>query len=192
MRKILVTALAAAVLVVLFASALGTAALWRAEAQLEPGTITTGNLSLAVGDGVASEQSFVFSSLETSVLAPGGFVQAPLTISNTGTTALTYSLAGASSVTTAPDAADTELAAAVVLSIHVTAQPADCTVDSPSSQEALYQGPLSAQAAFEQGRQLASGATESACVRVELPAGAPQGASGGSIELQLGWRGDQL
>lgn len=192
MRKILVTAVAAAVLVVLFASAQGTVALWRAEAQLEPGTLTTGTLSLAVGDGVTTEQSFEFSSLDTSVLAPGGFVQAPLTISNTGTTALTYNLAGASSVTTASGAADTALAAAVVLSMHVTAEPEACTVGSPSVGDALYQGPLSAAAAFVSGRKLAAGATEILCLRVALPMNVDPAAAGGSIELQLGWRGDQL
>ncbi|MEV8143320.1 hypothetical protein [Specibacter sp. NPDC078709] len=192
MRKILVTALAAAVFVVLFASAQGTAALWRAEAQLEPGAITTGTLSLAAGDGVTNEQNFGFSSLNTSVLAPGGFVQAPLTISNTGTTALTYTLAGAHSVTTAPSAADTELAGAVVLSIHGTAEAAVCTADSPSAGVELYQGSLSAGAAFAQGRELAPDATETLCVRVALPEKVEPIAAGGSIELQLGWRGDQL
>ena len=191
MRKILVTAIAAAVLVVLFASAQGTAALWRAEAQLEPGIVTTGTLSLAVGDGVTTEQSYDFSSLNTSVLAPGGFVQAPLTISNIGTAALTYNLAGASSVTTASGAADTALAAAVVLSMHVTAEPEACAAGSPSVGDALYQGPLSAAAAFVSGRGLAPGAAETLCVRVALPANVAPEAAGGSIELQLGWRGDQ-
>ncbi|AIY03644.1 hypothetical protein ART_4045 [Arthrobacter sp. PAMC 25486] len=191
MRKILLAAMAAAVLAVLFASAQGTAALWRAEGTLKPGSITTGSLSLAVGDGTSTSEDFAFEDLNTSTLAPGGFVQAPLTISNTGTTALGYSLAGATSATTAPGVADTELIDAVELSVHVTHDSAACGENLPSTGEILYVGPLNGTVASA-GRSLEPAASETLCIQVALPTEAPQEAAGGKLQLVLSWSGDQL
>ena len=190
MRKILFSTLAAAVLVVLFASAQGTAALWRAEGTLNAGTITTGSLSLAVGDGTFTSGDFVFKDLNVSALGPGGFVQAPLTIGNTGTTGLSYNLGGATSATTPQSAADAALAAAVVLSVHAT-DDSGCEKAAPIVGELLYEGSL-ADAAFAQARGLAAADSETLCVRVSLPADAPQKAAGGKLQLVLSWRGDQL
>lgn len=196
MTKPLKAAIAAAVLLVLFMSAQGTAALWRAEEQLEPGTIKTGTLSLAAGNGTDSSQTYVFSELATSTLAPGGFVQAPLTISNTGTADLRYTLSGAITATPTPGAADVALAAAVELSMHSVADAAECGVDMPSPGDALYQGPLGAAAAFAAPRNLAAGvpgsASEIMCVRVALPNNAPQTAAGGTLELQLSFTAEQF
>lgn len=191
MRKILLAAVVAAVCVVLFSSAQGTAALWSAQKHLSPGTLTTGSLSLAVGDGAGVSQNYEFVGLDTALLQPGGSVQAPLTVANTGTTPLAYSLAGAAPATTAPSGADAALAAAVVLSIHTTADPAACTGGAPSPVQALYEGALSASVAFEAGRRLPAGAAETLCVRVELPANTDQAAAGGSLHLVLSWRGEQ-
>lgn len=190
MRKILLSALAAAVLVVLFASAQGTAALWRVEGTLNPGTITTGRLSLAVGTEASTVQDFAFAALDTSTLAPGGFVQAPLTISNTGTTDLGYSLSGAAPATTPQGAADAALAAAVELAVHAIAGSAACTDGVASPGMPLYEGPLSA-AGFGTTRELLAEATETLCIRVALPANAPHAAAGGTFQLVLFWRGDQ-
>lgn len=191
MRKILATAIVAAVLVVLFASAQGTAALWRAEERINPGTITTGSLSLAAGDRTSRSKDFVFEGLNTLTLAPGGFVQAPLTISNIGTTTLGYSLVGAASATTPQTAADAALAAAVVLSVHATDDSAACEADVSSPEPSLYEGSL-AGAAFAQASDLQPAEGELLCVRVALPANAPPNAAGGKMTLVLSWRGDQL
>ncbi|WP_104108832.1 hypothetical protein [Arthrobacter sp. N199823] len=190
MRKILMSAVAAAVLVVLFASAQGTAALWRAEETLKPGTITTGTLSLAVGNGSWASADFPFEALDTQTLGPGRFVQAPLTISNTGTTTLGYSLVGAASATTPQSAADAALAAAVVLSVHVTDDSAACAADASSPDPSLYEGSL-AGAAFAEAGDLQPGEGELLCVRVALPANASPDAAGGKLQLVLTWRGDQ-
>lgn len=191
MRKVLQSAVIAAVLVVLFASTQGTAALWRGQEHLTPGTLTTGSLSLAVGDSTGVSQDYAFDGLDTSVLAPGGFVQAPLKVANTGSTALKYTLAGAAPGTTVPGGADAALAAAVALSVHATTDPAACTGGATSPGQALYQGPLSAVAAFGTDQELEAGATQTLCVRVGLPANTDSAAAGGSLRLVLSWRGEQ-
>lgn len=193
MRKFFVAVLAAAVLVVLFAGAQGTAALWRASEQAAPGTVTTGSLSLAVGRGAVVERDYAFTELDSRTLVPGEFVQAPLVVSNTGTIGLGYGLAGASS--SAPLPADGALAGALELSINEVVDAAACGENSLPSGTPLYKGPLGPAAAFGQVRSLAASgrgtSQETLCVRVTLPAGAPQGAAGGRLALVLQWRGGQ-
>lgn len=197
MRKTLLTALAAAVLVVLLASAQGTAALLRAESQLTPGTISTGTLALQAGNGVTSAKDFSFAELNTAALVPGGYVQKPLTLSNTGNTKLNYSLAGALSTIASPTTADTALSQAVLLSIHAAAAPADvaaCLAGTPSTGTALFQGNLSPAASFTPRLLAALGQPNSAqtlCIRLSLPSNANQSAAGGNLKLVLTWRGDQ-
>lgn len=193
MRKFLVAVPAAAVLVALFAGAQGTAALWRASEGVAPGAVTTGSLSLAVGRGAVLERDYAFTQLDSRSLAPGGFIQAPLVVGNTGTVGLGYRLAGASS--TAPLPADAALAGALELSINVVVDEAACGESSQPSGTPLYKGPLGPAAAFGQARALAApgrGASrETLCVRVALPAGAPQAAAGGHLALVLQWKGGQ-
>lgn len=191
MPKRLKVALAAAVFLVLVMSAQGTAALWRAEGPVSPGVITTGNLSLAVGTGETGSQDFAFTQLAAANLTPGGFTQAPLTVGNSGTVALSYALAGALSVTPAPGSADDELAAAVELSVYAVSDSAACAAGTPSGGAALYKGPLGA-AAVTQPRGLEASSNETLCINVALPANAPQTAAGGALILELMWRGDQL
>lgn len=180
---------------VLFASAQGTAALWRAEGQLTPGTVTTGTLALAAGDGVSAAQDFPFNGLNTSSLLPGGFVQAPLVLSNAGSVELGYTLAGAVSQTPSPTLADTELAARVQLTIFAVAGQGACTSTSAILGTPLYTGPLLSTAAFSQRRTLtvqgSATAAETLCVRLALPTNAPQAAAGGRVSLVLSWRGEQ-
>lgn len=190
MSKRLKLALAAAVALVLFMGMQGTAALWHARVQVTPGTITTGALGLAAGNDVASAQDYVFTELQTSSLTPGGFVQAPLTISNTGTVGLRYSLAKAQSATPAPTAANTALADAVVLSLQTVPQPPDCTASTPNNGTLVTKSKLG-QASFAQTRGLAPGSSETLCVQLALPGGAPQAAAGGTVLLVLSFRGDQ-
>ncbi|WP_133162869.1 hypothetical protein [Arthrobacter glacialis] len=193
MRKTLLTALAAAVLVVLLASAQGTAALLRAESQLTPGTITTGKLALQAGNGNSSSTDFVFADLSTKPLVPGGYLQAPLTISNTGTVYLNFSLAGAISAPSSPTPADTALASAVDLTIHAVADTAACQPDALTPGPALYQGKLSPTASFSPRHLAAQGASseQTLCVRISLPSGTDSSAAGGKLKLVLSWRGDQ-
>lgn len=191
MPKRLKVALAAAVFLVLAMSAQGTAALWRAEGPVSPGVITTGSLSLAVGNGETGSQNFAFTQLAATNLTPGGMTQAPLTVGNTGTVDLRYALAGALSVTPAPGAADIALAGAVELSVYAVSDSAACAAGTPSGGTALYKGPLGA-AAVTQLRSLATSSAETLCISVALPANAPQTAAGGALTLELTWRGDQL
>lgn len=195
MRKILMAAFAVAVLVVLFASAQSTVALWRASGQAKPGTVTTGSLSMGVGDGASLSPDFIFQNLNTSTLVPGGFIQAPLTVSNTGTTALGYTLAGATAGTTMPGSADAAMASAVELSVRAVANAAACPKDAVAVGGLLYKGPLADTATFAQRRELTAagaGSSETLCVSVALTTNTPQAAAGGKLQLVLSWRGDQL
>ncbi|ALE05173.1 hypothetical protein AL755_06250 [Arthrobacter sp. ERGS1:01] len=186
-------ALAAVVLVVLLVGAQGTAALWRAQGAVEPGTVTTGNLVLFAGNGGTASASYAFSQLNTAALLPGGFVQAPLTISNGGTTSLGYTLNGAATAPAVPKPADNALAAAAVLTIHAVTDPTACNAGQAlDPAQALYSGPPSAGAVFSAAQVLpAKTGAQLLCVRVGLPATAPQSAAGGIMNLVLSFRGDQ-
>lgn len=192
MRKVLLSALVAAVLVVLLASAQGTAALWRGEVQSQAGIVKTGSLSMAVGHGTASSQDYAFKELNTATLQPGSTVQAPLTISNTGTTPLGYTLGGARAVTPTPGASNTALAAAVELWVQAKVDPASCQTGQTGVGETLYRGPVQGAATFAQLRELPAAAAETLCLSIKLPAAAPQAAAGGAVELIFTWRGEQL
>jgi alternate signal-mediated exported protein len=187
--------LAAAVLVALLAGAQGTAALWRAQGAIQGGTVTTGNLVLLAGNGTTTAASYAFTQLNTSALVPGGFAQAPLTISNGGTTDLAYTLNGASTAPAVPTAADKALAAAAVLTIRTTTDAAACTAGGDlGPSPVLYSGTPGASASFSAPQLLPAGSgadSQLLCVRVGLPAGAPQGAAGGVMDLVLSFRGDQ-
>ncbi|SEE63381.1 hypothetical protein SAMN04489740_1985 [Arthrobacter alpinus] len=180
-------------LVVLLASAQGTAALLRAQSELTPGTITTGKLAIKAGNGSSSDTDYVFSDLNNGALVPGGYRQAPLTISNAGNVAMTYSLTGASSAPSAPTQADIYLAATVDLTVYAVGGSAACQPGVLSPGTVLYQGKPSSTATFAPRHLTAQGigSAEVLCVRISLPQNADQRAAGGKLRLVLSWRGDQ-
>lgn len=195
MPKQLKVALAAAVLLVLFMSTQGTAALWRAEGTTDAGSVKTGNLHLLAGDGAKAEENYTFAELARSNLVPGTFTQAPLNITNGGTTDLDYNLVGASTSPASPTTADSALGAVSILSIYSGMESTDCTNNQPLTGSPLYEGPATANATFQEVRALAaegsSASAESLCVRIAIPADAPQAASGGVINLVLNFVGQQ-
>lgn len=188
----------AAVVLVLGISALGTAASWRADGNIDAGLISTGSLSLTAGNGTSAQQDYGFTELTEANgtnLVPGAFAQAPLTLSNAGTTQLNYALVAAPGILSSPTTADTALAAAVVLSVHSGMSSADCKAGQPLSGTRLYSGPLGADAKFAAPRSLAKpGAGTSAevlCVRLAISSGAPQTAAGGKLNLVLRFSAEQ-
>ncbi|PRA04515.1 hypothetical protein CQ010_06235 [Arthrobacter sp. MYb211] len=194
MPKPLKFALIAAVLLVLGLGAQGTVASWRAESSVDPGTLQTGSLQLLAGDGVNGMQHYQFSQLSSGNLVPGQFTQAPLVISNGGTSDLGYRLDGAVNAATSPTAADIALSEASQLRIHAGMPASACEAGQPLSGEQLYAGSLGDAAEFAAPRPLpaeSAGGEETLCVRVSLPAGASQTAAGGKLELRLGFVGQQ-
>lgn len=190
MPKPLKFALVAAVLLLLGISAQGTAATWRAEITVDPPSLRTGSLALLAG----GETEHQFANLSGSELIPGAFTQASLVISNAGTVDLSYQLDGAVNATTSPTVADRALSSALQLSIYSGMDRKACDDDQPLSGEQLYTGSLGASASFAAPRVLRAEpamATETLCVRVSLPSGAPEAASGGKMALELGFAGQQ-
>lgn len=190
MPKPLKFALFAIVLLLLGISAHGTVATWRAESTVVPPSLTTGSLELLAG----GEAKYDFTELAGNQLVPGAFTQAPLTISNSGTVDLTYRLDGASDAAASPSAADRALAGAVKLSIYSGMDQQACEADQPLTGEALYSGPLDPAANFAKARVLSAkpaAASETLCVRLSVPEGATQAASGGQIKLSLRFTGQQ-
>ena len=194
MPKQLKVAIAAAVLLVLFMSSQGTAALWHATGSMDVGSISTGSLYLLAGNGSKAEQDYAFTELNGTDLFPGQFVQAPLVISHGGTTDLAYDLAGASTLPTSATAADKALSAHSVLTIQAGMSAPSCT-----AREALtdpqYMGPAQATATLDKARNLSAGAgsssSETLCVRIEIPSHTPQAAAGGKLNLVLNFVGQQ-
>lgn len=195
MPKPLKFAAAAAVVLVLGLSTQTTVAAWRAEGQIDAGQVRTGSLSLLAGNGSSAAKDYVFAELNSQNLLPGSFVQAPLTISNAGTTPLVYGLAGITTGTASGSAKDQALVGAGTISIYAAVPPASCTGTQQISGQLLYSGPLNASAAFASPRELSAAGTPSAsealCVRLSLPAGTSQAAAGGRMAPTLSFTGQQ-
>jgi hypothetical protein len=159
-----------------------TGALWRDEATVDAGAVTTGSLVLLVG---GQPEPYTFEALTAGNLSPGQAVRAPLTISNGGSTDITY---GMSSVTaTALSDADEELASALLLTVTVD----EACGEAPSQGVDLIDHvPLDPVAAFA-GRLLAPSSSETLCIDVALDADAPITAAGGTTSVTFTFRGEQ-
>lgn len=180
----------AAVLGLLLAGGAGTAAMWRAQASIGTGTISTGTLVVLAGDGSTASAVFPVAALNTASLAPGGYVQAPLTISNAGSTNMAVTLVSADPGTLTGAAA--VLAAYLTLTVTQVATAAGCPVNGgAASGTLLYSGRPGAAVTAANGFPLAPSTASPVCVRIALDTGAPQAGAGGSVSLAFGFRGDQ-
>lgn len=195
MPKPLKFAFVAAVLLALFISAQGTAAVWRAQGNIDAGTVKTGNLHLLVGPGDQAAQSYQFEQLNGANLAPGQFLQAPLTLTNGGNTDLLYNLVGATATSQDPTAADVALANSSVLSVYAGMPASSCSNREGLTGQMLFSGRANSSSTFVAPRQLqAQGAPaehEVLCVRLAIDSDAPQTASGGVLHLVLNFVGQQ-
>lgn len=195
MPKQLKFAFVAAVLLVLGLSAQGTVASWRAQSTTEASTISTGSLRLLLGPQGSASENFRVAGLDSANLLPGGFVQAPLRISNAGTVDLAYNVQGISGLPSTPRASDSALASASVVKIYAQMPASDCSSGASPRGEILYSGPFTSGASFSSPRTLRSGAgvntEETLCLRLELEAGAPQTAAGGKLDVVLKFVGQQ-
>ena len=159
-----------------------TGALWRDEATVDAGTVTTGSLVLLV-DG--QPEPYTFDALSAGNLAPGQAVRAPLTVSNGGSTDMTYAMASVTA--TAVSLADEELAYALLLTVTVDEA---CGEATSQGVNLLDHVPLEPAATFA-GRPLAPSSSETLCIEVALDADAPIAAAAGTTSVTFTFRGEQ-
>jgi hypothetical protein len=159
-----------------------TGALWHDATTVDAGTVTTGSLVLLVGGQPAP---YTFNALSAGNLTPGQAVRAPLTISNGGSTDMTYSLPSVAAA--AVSLADQELSAAMLLTVTVNGV---CGETPPPGPVLLDHVPLDPAATFA-GRPLAPSSSETLCIEVALDANAPIAAATGATSVTFTFRGDQ-
>lgn len=174
-------ALVGGMVLVMLSTAGTTGALWRNEATVDAGTVTTGSLVLLV-DG--QPEPYTLDALSDGNLTPGEAVRAPLSVSNGGTTDMIY---GMSSVVTAVSAADEALVGSLVLTVTVGQA---CGETAPQGVVLLERVPLGPAATFA-ARPLAPSSSETLCIEVALDADAPIAAAAGTTSVTFTFRGDQ-
>jgi hypothetical protein len=182
MKNRLWLTLVGGMVLVMLTSMSTTGALWRDEATVDAGTVTTGSLVLLVG---GQSEPYTFSGLNAGNLTPGQAVRAPLTISNGGSANMTYSLTSVTASTVSP--ADEKLAAALLLTVALDEA---CGEAPPPGAVLLESVPLNPSATFA-GRPLAPSSSETLCIEVALDADAPIAAAAGTTSVTFTFRGDQ-
>jgi predicted ribosomally synthesized peptide with SipW-like signal peptide len=161
----------AAAVVVAVISAGGTYALWNASAEIDAGTINTGNTGLTINDVT----SYAIVGLDTGALYPGysTITPTPLTVKNTGTTPLSVT-PGAVTFTDSSSA----LASQLVVAVRHTAT---CTPTPTGSTPVPF-------TSFT----LQPGATTLVCVEVQLKSTAPANVQGLSLGFTAPLNGLQV
>ena len=156
-------ATAAAVIVAVMAAG-GTYALWNASAELNAGTINTGNTGLTIND-VAS---YAIVGLDTSALYPGysTITPTPLTVKNTGDTPLSVTPG-------AVTFGDPSSTLATQLVVAITTVPTNDLTCTPT--------PFGSTPASFVSFTLQPGATRNICVEVQLKSTAPANVQGLSL-----------
>ncbi|WP_307073888.1 hypothetical protein [Arthrobacter pascens] len=159
-----------------------TGALWRNEATVDAGTVTTGSLVLLVG---GQSSPYTFTALSAGNLTPGQAVRAPLTVGNGGSTDMTYGLTSVTATAVTP--ADQKLAAALLLTVTMD----EVCGQAPSQGVVLLDRvPVNPSATFA-GSPLAPSSSETLCIEVALNANAPITAAAGTTSVTFTFRGDQ-
>ncbi|WP_306634814.1 hypothetical protein [Pseudarthrobacter siccitolerans] len=158
-----------------------TGALWHDEATVDAGTVTTGSLVLLVG---GQPEVYSFDALSTGNLTPGRTVRAPLTITNGGSTDMTYGLR--SVVASAVNPADQVLVSALRLAVTADTVCGELPAEDPF----LGPVPLDETASFA-GRKLEPLQAETLCMEITLAADAPIAAAAGTTAVTFTFRGDQ-
>jgi hypothetical protein len=99
-RRVRLAAAAVGAAMLAFGSVHSTGALWNDSVTVAGATVTAGSLSLATGSGAGT--AFTFDALKKDPVTVGQIVQAPLIITNTGTTSLKFQLVNAGPKVVAP------------------------------------------------------------------------------------------
>lgn len=187
MRLKLGLALAAAVSAFLLVWATGTAALWRDQATVNPGTISTGSLILLNGDQTSQVKNYQLSDFSAAAISPGASKQAPLVVKNAGNTPFLLNLKGITATSGSPS-----LLQSFVISIAQVNLVGDCPLGSATTNGlTLYQGSQQANAVFTSQPRLAAGASLVLCLRGVLGTDAAQSTDQTGFQLFFGFRADQ-
>lgn len=150
--------------VLLGGGSLASYAYWSDEVTVAGTTFTAGSLDLVVnGD---TDDSVTFTAMNIANMSPGASTAGVLTVANTGTVALKYTVA-----TTASNTDGKNLAGALTLQV-TGASTVTGTAPSATCAGTALPGTASALTAnlVTSGRLLAAGATETLCVQAGLPA----------------------
>ena len=177
-RKFLWTAAAASVLLLGALSAQQTGALWRDQARLSGGTITSGRLTV-LADG---SENYPWSAFGGTNLATGSMVQQPLTISIAGEVGVSYQL---QSVT------QTSAELPVVVTAWIVGSTASCPTSTGAvvpEPDGPVAGPWTAFPAPSTGRIVPAGTSETWCLRATVGQTAQPGKS---TSVTLHFRAEQ-
>lgn len=189
MRKRWIFASVAAVSVFLIAGFAGTAALWRGQNTIDPGTVSIGSLVLLNGDQNNQLKNYQLTSFGASAFAPGTGRQAPVVVKNAGSTPFNLDLSGISAATTGQG---TVLVGALTVTVTKVDSFASCpTGAANASGQLLYQGPQQNTARFSSQPRLAAGDSVVLCLQGALASNAPQAAVPSGFQLSFAFRADQ-
>lgn len=177
LTRLVVVAVAGLVVALSLATVRSTGALWSDRANAASATATTGALTLVAGSGSGSP--YQFPGLSGSNILTGQQIQAPLVISNGGSTPLRYRLTTAGPVLTSGPAATVVLSGAVggtcgAGTLTGTAAFTPVTTSAPVATTGVW-------------RTLARGTSETWCVRSVLQSvAAGTGSSTYKVALTFG------
>lgn len=177
LTRLLIVGIAGLVVALSLAAVRSTDALWSDRATATSTTATTGQLKLVAGGGTGS--TYQFPGLAGTGQLPGQQSQAPLVITNGGTTPLRYRLTAAGPQITSGSAVTVTLSGAVggtCTTGPLSGTSAFTTVDASAAGTAVVGG----------WRSLAKNASETWCIRSALKAVSGTGSSTYSILFTFG------
>lgn len=160
---------AAAVAGVSVLSVQQTGALWSDSAESPGATISSGRLDISVGTSETRTEAYGFADLAMEDMMSGDSVQRPLHVHNTGSVAMQYRLVSA------------ELGADLPLDLRVAAvsSESECLGSGDTAGSTLYSGALPSASTAD--RDLAAGASEIVCFRVEMVDDPTAGEEGAAV-----------
>ncbi|AMY17930.1 MULTISPECIES: hypothetical protein [Nocardiaceae] len=152
-----------------FASVQTTGALWRDSEAVPGSTIRAGSLSLSAGAGSGS--TYTFAALAKNPVVADQAVQAPLTITNTGTAPLRFRLTNGGPAVTGTTSAGTTGGVTVSLAGAVVTGAAACTpTTGMGSAFPTFTATAPTQAVAGVWQRLDRGASQTWCIRTTLTA----------------------
>lgn len=179
--RLVVVAALSAVVALSLAAVRSTDALWTDNAATGPATVTTGQLKLVAGSGSGS--TYQFAGLNGAGILPGDQRQAPLAITNSGSTPLRYRLNSAGPQVSTPGSGITLSLSGTVMAVGGT-----CGTGTLPGSVAFtaFTTSASGAGATSPWRSLAKGATETWCIRSVLQAVTGTGSAAYTVLFTFG------
>lgn len=162
----------ATVVVLMLFGAGGTFALWNDRAEVNAATITAGTSGVTVN----GQQDYAIEGLGTSLLGPGASVATPVTVANTGATALSVTVSQGS-VTAQTRAMADEL----TITLTPVANSASCTTGLAGGASGRIAGFTTSVSPLS----LPVGGSVVLCLQLALDKDAPASTQGGTASFRL-------